>query len=240
MSDCDHEEKYRDGMCLECWTKWILGQEKMLTEAIEGWRSALSTTQSERDQARKERDTLKDLLREAGRCQDCRMPEAREHQKGCKMVHCCLENHYKTLQAAAEQQVSEMRSVLAYEQDRISCQNAAIEKDYLPKISSLEAALASLKKVAQDAFNDMKRSTQGDWEIEGCDTYRVHKALGDALAAVPPSPSSPKDRVIKAAVAFVNPRTDDDRNFGRSRLNEAVYVYENEPSDQAHPEENRL
>lgn len=68
MSDCDHEEKYRDGMCLECWTKWILGQEKMLTEAIEGWRSALSTTQSERDQARKELEEVRNSLEVESKC----------------------------------------------------------------------------------------------------------------------------------------------------------------------------
>lgn len=46
MSECDHANKYRDGLCLACWTKWALGQIVMLDGAITGWRNRAQELES--------------------------------------------------------------------------------------------------------------------------------------------------------------------------------------------------
>ena len=39
MNPCNHEPKFKNGMCLSCWMFHNEGQVKMLSGAIEGWRS---------------------------------------------------------------------------------------------------------------------------------------------------------------------------------------------------------
>lgn len=39
MSDCDHNQKFKNGQCLDCYIKNLEAQLKMRDEAIAGWSS---------------------------------------------------------------------------------------------------------------------------------------------------------------------------------------------------------
>lgn len=38
MNPCEHYPKLKDGMCAECYVKYVMGRMKMLEDANEAWR----------------------------------------------------------------------------------------------------------------------------------------------------------------------------------------------------------